>query len=267
MMQRLIVPLLAVALGLVVAAPALAQEPLVKVARDPSLGPILVDSKGMVLYLYSRDVLGTSNCYNTATSMCETNWPILRPPASGEPTGAPDVNGKLGVLTRTDGTKQVTYNVIPLYYYVRDEAAGETKGQAVGGVWWILPPGISQITPAVAQPSPAAAPAAPAPAAKPAAAPAPAAKPAAAPAPAAQPAAPAQAPAAKPAAAAPAQAPAKPAAAPAQAPKPVASPAALPRTGSLPFDPMGLSVTVGAAGVALTLVGAALLRRRGRREE
>ena len=160
MLQRLVVPLLAVALGLVVAAPALAQEPLVKVARDPSLGPILVDSKGMVLYLYSRDVLGTSNCYNTATSMCETNWPILRPPASGEPTGSSDINGKLGVITRTDGTKQVTYNDIPLYYYVRDEAAGETKGQAVGGVWWILPPGISQITPAVAQPSPAASPAA-----------------------------------------------------------------------------------------------------------
>ena len=263
MLQRLVVPLLAVALGLVVAAPALAQEPLVKVARDPSLGPILVDKDGKVLYLYSRDVLGTSNCYNTATSMCETNWPILRPPASGEPTGAPDINGKLGVINRTDGTKQVTYNDIPLYYYVRDEAPGDTKGQAVGGIWWILPPGISQITPAVAQPSPAASPAA-APAAAPAAPP-PAAKPAAAPAPAAQPAAPAQAPAAKPAA--PAQAPAKPAAAapaPAQAPKPAASPAALPRTGSVPFDPMGLSVTVGAAGVALTTVGGLLLRRRRR---
>src|SRR5215216_1711559 len=152
MLQRLVVPLLAVAIGLMVAAPALAQEPLVKVARDPSLGPILVDSKGMGLYLYSRDEKGTSNCYNTATSMCETNWPILRPPAAGAPTGAPDINGTLGVIDRTDGTKQVTYNGIPLYYYARDEKAGDTKGQAVGGIWWILPPGISQITPAVAQP-------------------------------------------------------------------------------------------------------------------
>ena len=239
MMQRLIVPLLAVAIGLVVAAPALAQEPLVMVARDPSLGPILVDSKGMVLYLYSRDEKGVSNCYDA----CETNWPILRPTGSGDPMGSPDINGALGVIDRRDGTKQVTYNGIPLYYYLMDTAPAETKGQARGGVWWILPPGINQITPAVAQPSPAAAPAAPAPAAKPAAAPA------------AQPAAPAQAPAAKPAAA------------PAQAPKPVASPAALPRTGGLPFDPTPLTVTVGAAGVAMTVVGAALLRRRGRRQD
>lgn len=254
MLQRLVVPLLAVAIGLVVAAPALAQEPLVMVERDPSLGPILVDSKGMTLYLYSRDEKGVSNCYD----QCEVRWPILRPTGSGDPVGAPDINGKLGVIDRRDGTKQVTYNDIPLYYWYQDEEAGDTKGQAVGGVWWILPPGINQITPAVAQPSPAAAPAAPAapaPAAKPATAPAPAAKPATAPAPAAQP---AQAPAAKPAAAAPAQAPAA---------KPVASPAALPRTGGLPFDPMALTVTVGAAGVAMTGVGAALLRRRGRRQD
>jgi predicted lipoprotein with Yx(FWY)xxD motif len=233
MMHRLVFSFLAVAIGLVLAAPALAQpaDPLVKVATDPQLGKILVDSKGMTLYLYSRDEKGKSNCYN----QCETNWPILRPPAAGAPTGAPDIGGMLGVIDRTDGTKQVTYNDIPLYYFARDEKPGDTKGQAVGGIWWILPPGINQITPAVAQASPAASPAA-APAAKPSA-----------PAPAAQP-----APAAKPA---PAQAPAaKPAAAP--------SPSALPRTGSLPVDPMGLSFTVGAAGVAMTFVGAALLRRR-----
>ena len=71
---------------------------------------------------------------------------------------------------------QVTYNDIPLYYFTPDEKAGDTKGQAVGGVWWILAPGLSQITPAVAQPSPAASPAA---GAAPAAQPSPAAKPAA----------------------------------------------------------------------------------------
>jgi len=245
MMHRLVVPFLAVVLGLVLAVPVLAQpaEPLVKVATDPQLGKILTDNKGMVLYLYSRDTLGVSNCYN----QCETNWPILRP-ESGAPTGSADIGGTLGVIDRTDGTKQVTYNNIPLYYFARDAAPGETKGQAVGGIWWILPPGISQITPAVAQASPAASPAA-----------APAAAPAAQPAPAAKPAAPAQAPAT---AASPA---AKPA--PAQAPAPVASPAALPRTGSPPFDPMPLTATFGAAGVALTAVGAALLRRRrGRRD-
>jgi predicted lipoprotein with Yx(FWY)xxD motif len=243
--RRLLVPLLAVALGFMAAVPAMAQAtPTVMVATDATLGKILVDGAGKTLYLYSRDEKGVSNCYD----QCEARWPILRPTAGAAPTGAPDINGTLGTISRKDGTSQVTYNGIPLYYFTPDEKAGDTKGQAVGGVWWILAPGLSQITPAVAQPSPAASPAA---GAAPAAQPSPAAKPAAAPP------APAQAPAAaKPAAAA------SPAAAPAQAPRPAASPAALPRTGGLPFDPTPLTAGVGAAGVALTVVGAAMLRRR-----
>jgi predicted lipoprotein with Yx(FWY)xxD motif len=235
-MQRLIVPLVAAALGLVLAVPALAQpagEPLVKVATDPALGRILVDNRGMTLYLYSRDENGVSNCYD----QCEARWPILRPPASGAPTGAPDINGTLGVIDRRDGTKQVTYNNIPLYFFTPDEKPGDTKGQAVGGIWWILPPGINEITPAQAQAQ-----------AAPAAQPSPAAKPGAPPA-----AAPAAAPAAKPAA--------QPSPAPAQAPS------SLPRTGGAPFDPTPLVVSFGAAGAALTVIGAALVRRRGGRRD
>lgn len=235
--RRLLVPLLAVALGFMVAAPAMAQAtPTVKVATDATLGKILVDGAGKTLYLYSRDEKGVSNCYD----QCEARWPILRPTAGAAPTGAADIAGTLGTISRKDGTMQVTYNGIPLYYFTPDEKAGDTKGQAVGGVWWILAPGLNQITPAVPQPSPVAQ-------ASPAAQPAPAAKPTGA-APAAQP-----SPAPKPAGAAPAQAPA-----------PAASPSALPRTGGMPFDPTPLTAGVGAAGVALTVVGAALLRRRNR---
>ena len=215
MMRRLLIPLMAAALGFIVAAPAMAQTaptPTVKVATDPTLGRILVDGAGKTLYLYSRDEKGVSNCYD----QCEARWPILRPPAGGAPTGAPDINGALGTISRKDGTMQVTYNGIPLYYFTPDEKAGDTKGQAVGGVWWILPPGINQITPAVPQASPVAQ----------------------------------ASPAAKPAGAAPAQ-----------------SPAALPRTGGLPFDPTPVTAGVGAVGVALTAIGAALLRRRNRRRE
>ena len=256
MLQRLVVPLLAVALGLVVAAPALAQEPLVKVARDPSLGPILVDSKGMVLYLYSRDEKGVSNCYK-ATSMCETNWPILRPPASGAPTGSSDINGKLGVIDphgRHQAGDVQRHPAVLLRPATRPPARPRARPSVASGGFC---PRASARSP---RPSPSRRRPRPRPLRRQRLRPPhrrllrPRSRPPA-PAPAAQPAAPAQAPA-KPAAAA----------APAQAPKPAASPAALPRTGSVPFDPMGLSVTVGAAGVALTAVGAVLLRRRGRRQ-
>ncbi len=167
-MRRFLLPFIGLALGLVFVLPASAQStpgpsPSVMVASVGTLGRILVDGKGMTLYLYSRDVKGTSNCYDA----CETRWPILRPGADGKATGAADVGGTLGVITRKDNTLQVTYNDIPLYYWFQDEKAGDAKGQASGGVWWILTPGLSQITPAVQQASPSPSPAAGAPAQSP----------------------------------------------------------------------------------------------------
>src|SRR5215212_9663806 len=66
-------------------------------------------------------------------------WPPLAP-AEGMtlPAGVP---GELATIERTDGTQQVTYNDIPLYYFAKDEQAGDITGQGVGGVWFIVPPG------------------------------------------------------------------------------------------------------------------------------
>src|SRR5437762_10633944 len=121
-MRRLLFPLIGAALGLMVILPAAAQttpgpSPSVMVATSATLGKILVDGKGMTLYLYSRDTKGTSNCYDA----CEQRWPILRPPADGKPTGSADIGGTLGTISRKDGTMQVTYNDIPLYYWFQDE--------------------------------------------------------------------------------------------------------------------------------------------------
>ena len=44
----------------------------------------------------------------------------------------------LGTTARTDGTTQVTYNGWPLYYYIKDQKAGDTTGQGVGDVWYVL---------------------------------------------------------------------------------------------------------------------------------
>ena len=46
----------------------------------------------------------------------------------------------LGTIKRTDGKLQVTFNGLPLYYYVDDKAAGELKGQNVNSVWFVLKP-------------------------------------------------------------------------------------------------------------------------------
>jgi predicted lipoprotein with Yx(FWY)xxD motif len=47
---------------------------------------------------------------------------------------------KLGTITRSDGTTQVTYNNMPLYFFFKDQKAGDTNGQGVGSVWYVATP-------------------------------------------------------------------------------------------------------------------------------
>jgi hypothetical protein len=81
-------------------------------------------------------------------------------------------SSELGTITRSDGTKQVTYDGHPLYYYVGDSGPGTASGQGsdqFGGKWWLIAPTGSDVTASVssftAGGSGASAPAAPAPAA------------------------------------------------------------------------------------------------------
>jgi hypothetical protein len=71
-----------------------------------------------------------SNCNGS----CATFWPPIKGPA----TPGQGVTGKLGTITRSDGTAQATYNGHPLYTYAGDTAPGQAKGNglnASGGVW------------------------------------------------------------------------------------------------------------------------------------
>jgi len=45
------------------------------------------------------------------------------------------VEGELATITREDGSLQVTYNGLPLYFWNEDGAPGDTTGQGVGDVW------------------------------------------------------------------------------------------------------------------------------------
>jgi predicted lipoprotein with Yx(FWY)xxD motif len=105
------------------------------VGQNAALGSFLVDSKGMTLYLYTKDTPGTSNCYGG----CATAWPPLL--TNGAPTASDGVTASmLGSTTRTDGSVQVTYNGWPLYYYAPDKAAGDTTGEGKGTVWYVITP-------------------------------------------------------------------------------------------------------------------------------
>ena len=103
--------------------------------RDAAeLGTIFTDARGMTLYRYMKDEEGVSNCYD----QCAVNWPPLLTDA--DPTGPDAVVAGLGTTIRTDGSQQVTYNGVPLYGWIRDTKPGDTTGQGVGGVWFIVNP-------------------------------------------------------------------------------------------------------------------------------
>lgn len=95
------------------------------------LGEIIVDADGNTLYLFVPDAQGDSTCYD----QCETNWPAI-----GEVTAVGDGLdvALLGTTERTNGDIQATYNGWPLYYFAKDAAAGDTNGQGVGDVWYVI---------------------------------------------------------------------------------------------------------------------------------
>jgi hypothetical protein len=78
----------------------------------------------------------------------------------------------LGTITRSDGSKQVTYDGHPLYYFSGDSGAGTASGQGsdgFGAKWWLVAPtgsdvtaSVSSLTASASSASGAAAPAAPA---------------------------------------------------------------------------------------------------------
>jgi predicted lipoprotein with Yx(FWY)xxD motif len=98
---------------------------------------VLVDAAGMSLYTFDNDSPGVSSC----SGDCASNWPAFMVADEDHPPAAGDgVTGVIAVIEREDGTHQVTYDDLPLYYYAGDEAAGDTNGDGVGDVWHLAAP-------------------------------------------------------------------------------------------------------------------------------
>lgn len=100
-------------------------------SNGDTMGPHLVAANGMTLYEYNKDTADVSNC----TGGCATAWPPYTVSAEQAASlgGGVNVTGKIGTMTRADGTLQVTYDNLPLYFFSGDTKAGDTNGQGVNG--------------------------------------------------------------------------------------------------------------------------------------
>jgi predicted lipoprotein with Yx(FWY)xxD motif len=105
---------------------------------NSALGQILVDGKGLTVYLFVADHTTASTCYTS----CAQLWPPVL--TSGAPlAGTGATASLLGTTKRTDGTTEVTYAGHPLYYFITDKKPGDTTGQGVtsfGELWYVLSP-------------------------------------------------------------------------------------------------------------------------------
>lgn len=129
----------AAATGSPPASPTSAAEIELKVAAGAgSVGSYLTGADGKTLYIFTKDTAGSGK--SVCNGDCAANWPPLVVASLDEVKADSGATGALALATRDDGTKQVTYKGAPLYYFTPDAAAGDTKGQGVGGVWFVAAP-------------------------------------------------------------------------------------------------------------------------------
>ncbi|MGH3413735.1 MAG: COG4315 family predicted lipoprotein [Marmoricola sp.] len=103
----------------------------------------LTDGSGRAVYLWAAEQ-GQPLC----SGACAGAWPPVTT------TGKPGTSGKavasdVGTVKRDDGSRQVTYDGHPLYYYAQDGGPGSTSGEGSNGFgakWWLLAPSGSAVT-------------------------------------------------------------------------------------------------------------------------
>jgi predicted lipoprotein with Yx(FWY)xxD motif len=109
-----------------------------------SAGSFLTNGSGRAVYLWAADSMNKSTC----SGACAGAWPPVT--TTGKVTVADGAKAAdLGTITRSDGSKQVTYSGHPLYYFAGDSGSGQTNGQgsdSFGAKWWLVAPAGAKIT-------------------------------------------------------------------------------------------------------------------------
>ncbi len=100
------------------------------------VGTVLDASNGFTLYHLTSETNGKFVC----TGSCESIWPPFVAPGGKAPTTTANLPGKIGTITRPDGTVQVTYDGFPLYTYSGDSGPGQASGNGIQGVWFAVTP-------------------------------------------------------------------------------------------------------------------------------
>ena len=110
--------------------PAIVSTNEVNSAGDILVGGVNSDYPGFALYVFDNDIGSPGS---TCNGGCATTWPPLLV-VDGIASGV----AELSTIQRDDGSVQAAYQGRPLYFYAGDANPGDTNGQGLGGVWWIV---------------------------------------------------------------------------------------------------------------------------------
>jgi predicted lipoprotein with Yx(FWY)xxD motif len=98
---------------------------------------MVVTGAGLTVYVYlsdHNDPPGT-----TCTGNCADDWPPVVP-SGARPHLKGIKSSQVGVLTRPDHSRQLTFGGYPLYRFAGDQRPGDVYGEAIGGKWFAVAP-------------------------------------------------------------------------------------------------------------------------------
>ena len=99
---------------------------------------VLTNAQGLTLYYFTAD----SAMQSAVTGNLAQIWHAQLFTGSGGPISSTSLPGKLSVLT--DGTgNQIEYNGHPLYTFSGDTAPGQTNGEGITGMWFVVTPNLA----------------------------------------------------------------------------------------------------------------------------
>jgi predicted lipoprotein with Yx(FWY)xxD motif len=104
-------------------------------------GAVLGNRSSHTLYLLSIESGTHIHC--TVSSGCTSLWPPLLITKGTKISVGTGVKGKVGTVSRSATTAQVTYNGYPVYTYSGDSGPKQSNGEkifAFGGTWYMLSP-------------------------------------------------------------------------------------------------------------------------------
>jgi len=91
---------------------------------------VMTNEAGMTLYVFDKDVPGSGK--SVCVAQCAKNWPPFTAAQNDREAG------DWTVITREDGVRQWAYAGKPLYFWSKDQKAGDKTGDGVNNAWHVV---------------------------------------------------------------------------------------------------------------------------------